>query len=1226
LDSLNAAFEDQLYYQYLSDPDSVSQQWREYFQKNRSGGESPQQFSGQSKQTPSTNVNSSSNGTSLNDGKSKQANTKNATNSNTAVTNPESKNDTTPIASFQELEPLSSISSKIAVNMEESLTVPTATSLRTIPVKALDENRKIINKFLIKQRRPKVSFSQILLWAILKSLIKHPNMQSSYSFRDGKSFKVVNNAVNVGLAVDVERRDGTRLLLVPSLKNSETMNFSEFINGLDGIIKKARNNKLTVDDLQGATVTLTNPGMIGTSASVPRLMKGQGLIIATGAIDYPAEFQAVRPEVINNIAVSKVVTVTSTYDHRVIQGAESALFLAYIHELLLGKHHFYDQIFAALQIPFEPVLWQVDKSRQSFSLDTTDDHIEKAVAVMRLIHSYRVRGHMLAHTNPLGMESYYYPEMNPSHYGLSIWDLDRKFPAVDTWHEDQMNLRELLELLRDTYCGSIGYEFMHIADSIKKDWIKNELEAAANQTKFNKEEKVKLLELLIDAEQFEQFLHTKFIGHKRFSLEGSESLIVLLDRLFYQSNKGSVEQVVLGMAHRGRLNVLVNNVGKKLTDVFDEFEGNYNLADTNGSGDVKYHLGDDGVYEFKDGRKLKVKLAPNPSHLEIINPVVLGMARALQELDHNDNHKKVMPVLIHGDAAIIGQGIVQEVLNMSTLEGYSTKGTIHIVINNQIGFTTSIHDARSTPYATDIARMLQVPIMHVNGNDPEAVADAAIFAAKYRERFESDVIIDLISYRKYGHNEGDEPSYTQPLLYKKIRSMDPVRKMYQDELIKSGTITQEEADKHMSDNSDKLNAAFDNRNYKESKSFEPSKMQKRAISDYPTQGTEQNLNKIIDAITTWPEDFNINPKVKGGLTKRRQMFDSDKPMMDWALAEALAFGDILLDKRPIRLSGEDSRRGTFSQRHGVLIDFKNERTYVPLNTISGDQKEIQIFDSPLSELGVMGFDYGYSVIDRTGLTLWEAQFGDFANMAQPIIDQFIACGEVKWGQTSNLVLLLPHGNEGQGPEHSSARLERFLQLCAEYNMIVANFTTPAQYYHALKRQVIIEDHVPLVIMTPKSMLRHTKAVSSVDDLINGSLQLLIDDPEVNDKSKIKRLLLCSGKVYYDLLDKKQKEGKEDVAIVRIEQLYPLDKELLESILKSYSNAKEIVWVQEEHRNQGAWHYLAPIMFMRLAEGQNLHYVGRLPSASSATGSSKIFTEQQKQLVEEAINGELTELY
>ncbi|GAB5465276.1 MAG: multifunctional oxoglutarate decarboxylase/oxoglutarate dehydrogenase thiamine pyrophosphate-binding subunit/dihydrolipoyllysine-residue succinyltransferase subunit [Candidatus Kapaibacteriales bacterium] len=1209
MNSLNSAFEDQLYYQYLSDPDSVSQEWREYFQARSKSGRQEQISQAE---TQAANA-------------SPAVTTSSAPKKQVATTSKVQEDDTTPLASYQELEQLSSISTKIAANMEESLRVPTATSVRTIPVKALDENRRIINKYLLKQRRPKVSFSQILLWAILKSIIKYPNMQSSYSVRDGKSYKIKNNAVNVGLAVDVERKDGSRLLLVPSLKDSDKMNFSDFIRGLDEIIKKARKNKLTVDDLVGATVTLTNPGMIGTTASIPRLMKGQGLIIATGAIEYPAEFQAVRPEVINTFAVSKVFTMTSTYDHRVIQGAESAQFLAYIHELLIGKHRFYDQIFAALNIPFEPVLWEVDTSKSKYTLNSSEEHIEKAVHVMRLLHSYRVRGHLLAHTNPLGMESYYYPEMNPSHYNLSIWDLDRSFPAVDTWPEPNMILRDLLELLRDTYCGSIGYEFMHLTDSIKRDWIKNELEAG-RQYKPTVEDKNHILSLLIDAEQFEQFLHTKFIGHKRFSLEGSESLIVLLDSLFHESNRGSVSQVVLGMAHRGRLNVLVNNVGKKLSDVFDEFEGNYNLADTNGSGDVKYHLGDDGEYEFKNGGTIKVKLAPNPSHLEIINPVVLGMARAIQDQQYPDEPKRVMPVLIHGDAAIAGQGVVQEILNMGNLSGYSTKGTIHIVINNQIGFTTSTEDARSTPYATDIARMLQVPILHVNGNDPEAVAQAGIFAAKYRETFESDVIIDLLSYRKYGHNEGDEPSYTQPLLYNKIRSMDPVRKMYQDELIESGTITPEEADQHMKENSDKLNTAFDNRGKKEKKEFSPERVQKRAIKPYPTQGKKENLDKIINGITTWPENFNINPKVKGGLSKRRKMFDADEPMMDWALAEALAFGDILLDGKPIRLSGEDSRRGTFSQRHGVLIDFVNERNYIPLNNIENGQNEIEIFDSPLSELGVMGFDYGYSVIDRTGLTLWEAQFGDFANMAQPIIDQFIACGEVKWGQTSNLVLLLPHGNEGQGPEHSSARLERFLQLCAEYNMIVANFTTPAQYYHALKRQVIIEEHVPLVIMTPKSMLRHPLAVSSVSDLTDGELKLMIDDESVSDKSAIKRVLLCSGKVYYDLLDKRNKDNKTDVAIVRIEQLYPLDKEQLENIIHSYSNATEIVWVQEEHRNQGAWHYLAPFMFMRLKEGQNLHYVGRYPSASSATGSSKIFTEQQKRLVDEAINGELKELY
>lgn len=1198
----NQAFVDDLYFDFLKDPNSVSPAWREYFNKIDGKSVSPIEEGGNVPMPTDDDIKPKETVKTITERGFSESDYK--------------------LMEGERLEALSTISSRIAENMQQSLDVPTATSIRTIPVKALDENRKIINKFLKRQRRPKVSFSQLLLWAIVKALQKFPNMNNAFTVKDGKPAKIVRDKINLGIAVDLVRKDGNRLLLVPNLKDAGSFHFSEFIEKVNDIIQRARTNKLQLDELQGTSVSLTNPGMIGTSASIPRLMQEQGLIIASGSIDYPVEFQSVRPEVMTTLALSKVVTMTSTYDHRIIQGAESAEFLAYLHKLLIGEFRFYDQIFASLKIPFEPVRWSVDVSIRKYGIDNTRTRVEKGAHVMQMLNAYRVRGHLLASTNPLGNDSYYYPELEPSYYGLTIWDLDREFPASSTWEQSSYPLREIIERLRDVYCGSIGIEYMHIQEIQKKDWIKKWFEIGKGKPEFNNNTRIEILKKLIESEQFESFLHKKFIGSKRFSLEGSESVIVMLDKIFDEAADSDSHTVVMGMAHRGRLNVLVNNIGKDLKHIFNEFDGDIDTNYYHGAGDVKYHLGQTGAHVSKKNKEIYVRLTPNPSHLEIVNPVVLGISRAEIDNDNNAYQEHVIPVLIHGDAAFAGQGVVQESLNMANLPGYSTGGTVHIIINNQIGFTTTAESGRSTTYASDAAKMAQCPILHVNGNDPEAVVEAAKFAFDYRRRFQSDVIIDLLSYRKYGHNEGDEPSYTQPLLYKKIRSMKPVREIYQNYLVENDIINADQAKSLLKEFNDKLNEAFDNRKVEnpDPRRIPESKVG-HSLVDHQTQITTDQIEQIKNAITTYPEHFNPNPKVKGGLKQRKSSIESDKPKIDWATCEALAFGGMLLEGTRIRLSGEDSRRGTFSQRHAVLTDHINESEYIPLNNISKDQARIQIYDSPLSELAVLGFDYGYSVAADDSVTLWEAQFGDFTNMGQPIVDQFISCGEVKWKQTANLVMLLPHGHDGQGPEHSSARVERFLQLCADENMIVGNFTTPANYFHALRRQAKLKFKTPMILMTPKSMLRHTKAVSSVNDLVNGKFQHIIDD-ETQDKLSVKRVILCTGKIYYDLLEEKLKNDRKDIAILRLEQIYPLHKELLKQLVGAYKNSEEIVWAQEEPKNQGVWTFICNDLF-DMFHSKKVLYSGRIASASTATGSAKIHDVEQKRVIEETLSGTLS---
>lgn len=1186
--SMNSAYVDELYFEYLRNPESVSPEWRSFFasytpEAAPGSGATPVVAAPRpvAAATPATTV---------------------GTNGHTTRLPALGEGDT--------LIPLSSIGGKIAENMEASLRVPTATSVRNVPVKALEENRRIANIVLAKQRRSKLSFTHILAWAIVKSAERHPAMNCSYGLENGKPVRVERGGINLGLAVDTTRKDGSRILLVPSIKHCERLTFVEFARAYDDLIQRARTNKLTPEDLSGANITLTNPGGIGTGMSVPRLMDGQGTIVAAGAIEYPAEFQAMMPDVLATLAISKVVTITSTYDHRVIQGAESGEFLQYIHQLLLGDHRFYDQVYAALDIPFEPLRWSVEKGVNPFLQHDQPEVIDKEGRVVQMINAYRVRGHLLASINPLGHEAHYYPELDPAHYNFTIWDLDREFDTGGLGGVKRATLREIIDMLRDTYCDHIGIEYMHVQDPDQKNWVREYVEETHLKLGLTPEAKLDTFRKLARAENLENFLHTKFLGAKRFSLEGGESTMIILDQVLQQAATKSLAGAVLGMAHRGRINVLANMMGKPLEKIFNEFEGKIDPESFQGSGDVKYHLGAKGTYVAENGASIHLVLAPNPSHLEAVNPVVEGIARALDDQYRDESYSNVMPILIHGDAAFAGQGVVPETLNMAGLTGYSTGGTIHIIINNQIGFTTSPEDSRSTHYATAIAKMLQVPILHVDGYNPEACRAAANFAFAYRQAFGNDVVIDMYCYRKYGHNEQDDPTATQPLLYKKIRNLDPVRKVYGQRLISERVATDDDLKCIVDHELSILAAAYDNRGSAISPT--PVTPQFSYFAPVHTAVAHDELATIAKAVTSVPADFNIHPKVKAEADKRMASFDQGH--VQWGMAEALAFGSLLREGHSVRITGQDSGRGTFNHRQAVHRDGVTDARHVPLNDIGAVQK-LLIHDSPLSEYAVLGFEYGYSTVAKDGITIWEAQFGDFANGAQIIFDQFVSSAEEKWGQRSNLTVLLPHGYDGQGPEHSSARLERFLQLCAQDNMIVCNFTSPANYFHALRRQVKAEWRKPMVIMTPKGYLRIFQ--SELQELVSGSYREIIDDASVADVSAITRVVVCTGKVYNELVKKRADQGSSHVALVRLEQIHPFHHEAMAALLARYAHVTDIVWCQEEPKNMGAWMFVQPNMLDVLQSGQRLRYVGRSASASPATGSAKVHEREQDALLSEA---------
>jgi 2-oxoglutarate dehydrogenase E1 component len=1105
--------------------------------------------------------------------------------------------------------PLRGVAARIAENMQASLGVPTATSVRTVPAKLLEENRRIINRYIGARRGGKISYTHLIGWGVLKALQKRPAMTSSYAEAAGKPHIVAHKHVNLGLAVDVER-GGTRTLLVPNIKRADELDFAGYWSSYEDLIRRIRANQLEVDDFTDTTVTLTNPGTVGTNQSVPRLMRGQGLIVGTGAITYPPEYEAADPKVMARLGVSKVITITSTYDHRVIQGAESGQFLSEVHELLVGADRFYDEIFASLRIPYEPARW----SRDSAPAEDIDEHREKQSRVAQLVNMYRVRGHLLAELNPIGWEVLTHRELDLSHYGLTVWDLDREFLSDGLPGARKQTLRQIIDTLRDAYCQTTGIEYMHISNPDEKQWIQQKVEPGPDVLSL--EEKKHILGRLNAAESFERFLHAKYTGHRRYSLEGAESLIPMLDALLEDATETGAVEVVMGMSHRGRLNVLANVVGKPLREIFKEFEGDIDPNTVQGSGDVKYHVGMTGRFTSRKGDALGIVMSSNPSHLESGDPVVVGMVRAKEDLIGDRPDDRVLAVLLHGDAAFAGQGVVAETFNMSQLPGYRVGGTVHIVVNNNIGFTTSPQSGRSSMYATDIAKMVQAPIIHVNGDDPEACVRAVRLAFAFKRRFKKDVVIDLVCYRRHGHQEVDDPSFTQPLMYQKIEERRSVRKLYTEYLVNRQELTVEEAEKSLDDFQGRLNKAFnETRESAPPEDVRAKRPEVRGVLPAIETGVDRDrLERVHRALTSYPDGFEPHPKLARMLAKRTDLLERDA--IDWAHGEALAFGSLLLEGITVRLSGQDSRRGTFSQRHSVLVDHRSGEEYVPLANVSEDQAPFRSFDSLLSEFAVMGFEYGYSIANGDALVLWEAQFGDFVNGAQVILDQFVVAGEDKWGQQSGVVLLLPHGYEGQGPEHSSSRIERFLTLSAEDSIQVTQPTTPAQYFHLLRRQVKRVVRKPLVVFTPKSLLRHADARSATVELVNGHFRETLDDPLITERDAVRRILLCTGKVAYALKDERDKR-KAPVAIVRLEQLYPFPTEQLKEILARYPNAAEVRWVQEEPENMGAWTFIHARMHRLQRDDMKLSHVARYESASPATGSSQVHAQEQEELMEAA---------
>ena len=1119
-------------------------------------------------------------------------------------------------ASEDQINILKGMSKTLAANMDASLSIPTATSVRAIPAKLLIDNRIVINSHLGRTRGGKVSFTHVLGFAIIRALKEFPSQNVYYEEVEGKPASVSPANINFGLAIDIPKPDGTRALLVPNIKKAQRLNFAEYLNAYEDLVKRARDNKLTAEDFAGTTASLTNPGGIGTVHSVPRLTKGQGCIVGAGALDYPAEFQGMSEDHLAKLGVSKVITLTSTYDHRVIQGAGSGEFLKKIHELLLGERGFYDEIFADLRIPYEPIRWATDFEQ------TDADSRSKETRVQELINAYRVRGHLMADIDPLEYQQRSHPDLDVLTHGLSLWDLDRTYKTGGFGGKSKMMVRDVLKILRDSYCRTVGVEYMHIHNPAERKWMQEKLEQPYQKP--SREQQLRILEKLNEAEAFETFLQTKFVGQKRFSLEGGESTIAALDAILQASADSALDEVAIGMAHRGRLNILTNIAGKTYGQVFKEFEGNTDTKTVQGSGDVKYHLGTEGVFTSATGNTTKVYLAANPSHLEAVNPVLEGIVRAkLDRMDKSPEENPVLPVLIHGDAAFAGQGVVPETLNMMSLRGYRTGGTIHIVINNQVGFTTPPSMSRSTVYSTDIAKGIQVPIFHVNGDDPEAVFRVAQLAFEYRQAFSKDAVIDLVCYRRRGHNEGDDPSMTQPLMYNLIEAKRSVRTLYLESLVGRGDITREEFEQSNADFQAKLENAFVAVHEAMS---QPVELVSRPVgigttaSDHPEINHETKVSKDVveligNAHSNLPPAFSVHPKLQQLLAKRVEM--SKEGAIDWGFGELLALGALLVEGVNVRMSGQDTRRGTFVQRHAVFHDRENGQEWIPLRNLTSNQAKFYIYDSLLSEYAAMGFEYGYSVERKDALVLWEAQFGDFANGAQTILDEFISSAEQKWGQHSSLVLLLPHGYEGQGPDHSSARIERYLQLCAENNMTVAQPSTPANHFHLLRRQAYARPRRPLIVFTPKSMLRLKAASSKVEDFTTGSFKPVIDDERGLTKQNVKRVLFCSGKVYWDLLAEAEKRNDSTTAIVRVEQLYPTPVDEIKATYAQYPNA-ELFWVQDEPANQGPWTYIG-LFLPKYMNGQVAKLISRPASASPATGSAKRHAVEQADLVERAFN-------
>jgi 2-oxoglutarate decarboxylase len=1131
----------------------------------------------------------------------------------------------------------------LAQAMNESRAVPTATSFRTVAVDTLDAKRKALNGVL-KERGMKVSFTHLVAWAIVQAAKAWPVMVRTYEEREGKPFALEGGPVNLGIAVDVERKDGSHSLMVPAIKGADGLDFAGFHSYYEDLITKTRESKLSPDDFQGTNISLTNPGGLGTVASVPRLMSGQSAIVATGSIAYPPEWAHATPERIRQLGVSKTMTLTSTYDHRVIQGAESGGFLRRIEQLLQGDDGFYENVATDLGVDPAPIVSAHPASASAPPLGSpapsggpgqVDEELLQAVqAATSLLKGYRTHGHLSAHLDPLGSEPKGDPAIQPESLNLTPELMSRIPASILRIGVPGETLLEALPRMRNAYCGTMAYQFEHLSSHQQRIWLREMIETGAHRRALTDDERRRLLDRLIDVFQFERFLEKAYLGQKMFSIEGLDAVVPMLDELVTLAHRAGAEEVVFGMAHRGRLSVLAHNLGRPVEAILAEFEGSKQIDAVKavaaiphgGTGDVKYHYGHQGVYETSEGEKISVRLYPNPSHLEFVDPVVTGGARFLQsDLDGptlTHDPKRAVPVLLHGDASFPAQGVVAETLNLQSLKGYSTGGTIHIVQNNQVGFTTDPEEARSTPYAADMAKGFNVPIVHVNSDDVEACSAAVRLAMAYRERWGRDIVIDVIGYRRFGHNETDEPAYTQPLMAAKIKAHPPVSEIYAEKLIAEGVVTGEDVERASDERHEEMSAALkDLRAKMESGEYEDptvtttatGELDRTASPPVDTAVPAEKLRALNEALLKVPESFTIHRKLRRPLARRLETIEEGG--IDFGHAEALALASLLTEGVHTRLTGQDTERGTFSHRHLVLHDENTGLRYCPMQNLDDASAPFELHNSPLSEIACLGFEYGYSAATPSALVLWEAQFGDFANAGQVIVDSFIVSGEAKWGQTSRLTLLLPHGYEGSGPEHSSARIERFLALGAEGNIRIANPTTAAQYFHLLRRQALIRKPRPQIVFTPKGLLRLDRAAASLEELTDGAFHFILDDPTAAARrEKVERLVLCTGKVYFDMDASERRGAAETVAIARVEMLYPFAKEQLAELIASYPNLVEIAWVQEEPRNMGAWKVMSRRMPGIVPEGVELTYIGRPGRASPGEGYSAAHAREQERIV------------
>lgn len=1129
-----------------------------------------------------------------------------------------------PEAGGDEVEKLTGVARLIVKNMTASLELPVATTVRTLPVKLLDENRRLINEHMSVRALGKASYTHIIAFAMIRALSEMPRVQSAFEELDGVGYRRIPEHVNFGIAIDVPGAKG-RMLVVPKIPKAETLRFKDFYRAYEDLVARGRAGELTAEDYANCTVTLTNPGGFGTSMSVPRLMSGQGMILAVGSIGVPPEVRGMSKANLAQNAIGPVMTVTATYDHRVIQGAESGLLLRRVDELLSGEADFYDSIFKDLRIPWSPVRFATDQEL----LFSERSRAEQRTKIWQLVNAYRSRGCRLADLDPLEYRPDPIASLDPETYGFTVWDLDRSFSSGDLSSEPMITLREILTQMRRAYCRRWTVEYMHIVDRDRKLWMRRQVEDPAMFMEIEREDRVRILRQLANAENFERFLHSTYVGNKRFSLEGGDTMIPAIAALIDRAAESGVERVIIGMAHRGRLNVLANIMGKNHEQIFREFEGVLLPLSVEGSGDVKYHLGQRGTYATAHGKQVEVILSANPSHLEAVDPVVCGMARAHQDVLKDVERKRVLAIQIHGDAAFAGQGVVPETLNMSQLAGYTNGGTVHLVVNNQIGFTASPKDTRSAYYCTDAAKAIQAPVMHANGDNPEAVVRAATIAIDYQRTFGADAVIDMVCYRRHGHNEGDEPAYTQPVLYSKISNHPTVSASYKELLLRRGNLTEEEADAIFAEANSALSEAL--KNFRAQKSddngehlalpeiVDMSPMDERDFVSAPSPETglpAETLVGYIDRLNVMPEGHVTHPNLLRQLRRRERMVRGEQDL-DWGAAEALAFASLVDADVSIRLSGQDSGRGTFSHRHSVIRDQETEVDHVPLQQLALETGRggYEVHDSPLSEEAVLGFEYGYGLARPEALVIWEAQFGDFANGAQIQFDQFIASGEAKWKQTCGLTLLLPHGFDGQGPEHSSARPERYLQLAAGGNLSIANPSSAAQYFHLMRRQGLAcrtGKARPLIVFTPKSLLRDKRAASPVEALATGGFQEVLVDGVVESAE---RLILCSGKVRHDLLVAlAERDDAGRFAVIALEQLYPFPQSALEELLNSFGG-DDVVWCQEEPRNMAAWSF---VLQRFLDMERKVRYVGRSEASSPATGSYHRHKAEQDWLISQAL--------